>query len=75
MVTHSSIYAWKIPWTEEPGGLLSIVTKDWIPLKRLSTVQHTVCSYTYVLIFPKKKQRVNKSKIKEKNITFRVEIE
>ena len=21
MVTHSSILAWKIPWTEEPGGL------------------------------------------------------
>ena len=24
MVTHSSILAWKIPWMEEPGGLLSI---------------------------------------------------
>ena len=23
MVTHSSILAWKIPWTEEPGGLRS----------------------------------------------------
>ena len=22
MATHSSILAWKIPWTEEPGGLL-----------------------------------------------------
>ena len=22
--THSSILAWKIPWTEEPGGLLSM---------------------------------------------------
>ena len=21
MVTHSSILAWTIPWTEEPGGL------------------------------------------------------
>ena len=21
MVTHSSILAWKIPWTKEPGGL------------------------------------------------------
>ena len=21
MVTHSSIHAWRIPWTEEPGGL------------------------------------------------------
>jgi len=21
MITHSSILAWEIPWTEEPGGL------------------------------------------------------
>jgi len=24
MATHSSIHAWKIPWTEEPDGLLSM---------------------------------------------------
>ena len=24
MVTHSSILAWRIPWTEEPGGLPSM---------------------------------------------------
>ena len=24
MATHSSILAWRIPWTEEPSGLLSI---------------------------------------------------
>ena len=24
MVTHSSVLAWKIPWTEEPGGLQSM---------------------------------------------------
>ena len=24
MATHSSIVAWRIPWTEEPGGLQSI---------------------------------------------------
>ena len=23
MATHSSVLAWKIPWTEEPGGLQS----------------------------------------------------
>ena len=23
MATHSSILAWRIPWTEEPGGLLA----------------------------------------------------
>ena len=24
MTSHSSILAWRIPWTEEPGGLQSI---------------------------------------------------
>ena len=24
MATHSSISAWKIPWTEEPGGVQSV---------------------------------------------------
>ena len=29
MTTHSSILAWEIPWTEEPGGLQSMgVTKE-----------------------------------------------
>ena len=30
MATHSSILAWRIPWTEEPGGLQSIGSqKGW----------------------------------------------
>ena len=24
MATHSSILAWRVPWTEEPGGLPSV---------------------------------------------------
>ena len=24
MATHSSILAWRIPWTEEPGGLQAV---------------------------------------------------
>ena len=32
MATHSSIPAWSIPWTEEPGGLQSIGSR----LKQLS---------------------------------------
>ena len=27
MTTHSSILAWRIPWTEEPGGLQSMVSQ------------------------------------------------
>ena len=29
MVTHSSILAWRSPWTEETGGLQSIVLQSW----------------------------------------------
>ena len=28
MATHSSTLAWKIPWTEEPGRLHSMVCKE-----------------------------------------------
>ena len=28
MATHSSILAWKIPWTEEPGGLQSMWSQE-----------------------------------------------
>ena len=28
MTTHSSIYAWRIPWTEEPGGVQSMGRKE-----------------------------------------------
>ena len=27
MATHSSILAWEIPWTEEPGGLQSLASQ------------------------------------------------
>ena len=33
METHSSILVWRVPWTEEPGGLQSIVSQS---LKQLS---------------------------------------
>ena len=40
MATHSSILAWKIPWTEEPGGLQS-VGSDWAGrCYHLVTLQH-----------------------------------
>ena len=38
MATHSGILAWKIPWTEEPGGLQSTgFAKNRTRLKRLNT--------------------------------------
>ena len=40
MATHSSILAWRTPWTEEPGRLQSTgYQKSWICLKQLSTAR------------------------------------
>ena len=36
MATHSSILPWRIPWTEESGGLQSIRSQSWTQLKCLS---------------------------------------
>ena len=38
MATHSSVLAWRIPWTEEPGGLHSMRSQSQI---QLSTDTHT----------------------------------
>ena len=33
MATHSSILAWRIPWTEEPGGLQAMDSQSWTWLR------------------------------------------
>ena len=44
MAPHSSTLAWKIPWTEEPGGLQSMgsrrVGHDWVTSLSLFTFMH-----------------------------------
>ena len=42
LATHSSILAWRIPWTEEPGGLESMesqsqIWKAWQQLPQVKT--------------------------------------
>ena len=37
MAMYSSILAWKIPWTEDPGGLQSLGRKESDP------AEHTQC--------------------------------
>ena len=41
--THSSILAWRIPWTEEPGGLWSVGSQSQTRLKSLSADTLTSC--------------------------------
>jgi len=44
MATHSSTLAWKIPWTEEPGGLQSMgllgIRHDWVTSLSFFTFVH-----------------------------------
>ena len=48
MATHSSILAWRIPWTEEPDGLPSMrLQRGGAHLKRLSS-SSTLWGYTLV---------------------------
>ena len=41
MATHSSILAWRIPWTEEPGGLQSTGSQSWTQLTDFHTFRKT----------------------------------
>ena len=43
MATHSSILAWRIPWTEEPGGLQSM------GLQELDTTEQLNCYYYWII--------------------------
>ena len=43
MAIHSSILAWEIPWTEEPGGLQPIASqKSWTRLSDWTTASTTL---------------------------------
>ena len=58
MATHSSILAWRIPWTDEPGSLwsigLQIIRHDWVTehTHTLPNSTWTVCKYSYYIIKP-----------------------
>ena len=48
MATHSSVLAWKIPWTEEPGGLQSMDRGAWwAPVHGSQRVGHDWATNTH----------------------------
>ena len=47
MATHSSILAWEIPWTEENGGLQSMVAKSWAWLGTYTQFKAETQTYLY----------------------------
>ena len=40
MAPHSGTLAWKIPWTEEPGGLQSMGSQSWTRLSDFTFTFH-----------------------------------
>ena len=53
MATHSSILAWEIPWTKEPGGLQSMGSQELVTTEQLSTHAHTslyILKYIYIYL-------------------------
>ena len=52
MTAHSNIPAWKIPWTEEPGGLESMgsIRHDLMTKQQILFSQFSIISQDYCLI-------------------------
>ena len=51
MPTHSSILAWEIPWTEEPGGLQSMGRKELEQLNNNNNNNNTYCNVHSSIIY------------------------
>ena len=49
MATLSSILAWRIPWTEEPGGLQSWGCKEFDMTERLTHTHTHTHTHTSIL--------------------------
>ena len=62
MATHSSILAWRIPWTEEPGGLQFMVSKR---------VRHDRVTNSFTLIFSEAAYQVSFSPMTHELIFFK----
>ena len=50
MVTHSSIFAWRIPWTEEPGRLQSMGSQSQTRLSDFTSFHFTSCLWSHCLM-------------------------
>ena len=53
IATHSSIIAWRIPWTEEPGGLQSMVSQSWTWLSDFHYYYRIKSLHLKILMFHK----------------------
>ena len=57
VATHSSSLAWRIPWTEDPGGLQSMGSQSqtqlkWLGMHASISLLLLSCSYIVLLLYP-----------------------
>ena len=66
MATHSSILAWRVPWTEEPGGLQSLgsqrvdtteATQDITQPPKKEEKNETICTHNLKCLMQSKTQK------------------
>ena len=53
ITTHSCIIAWRIPWTEEPGGLQSMALQSWTWLSDFHYYYRIKSLHLKILMFHK----------------------
>ena len=64
MATHSSILAWRIPWTEEPGRLQSLGLRESDMTEQLSTHSHSLSGNHLPAHRPLQKPRPDSKQLK-----------
>ena len=65
MATHSSILAWKIAWTEEPGRLQSMRSQESDTTERLN--HHHIHIYIYIYIYIERERERERSGLQRIN--------
>ena len=75
MATHSSVLAWRIPGTGEPGGLPSMGSQSWTRLKRLSSSSNHYVAVTTTQLCHCNSNHVNKQVRLSPNETLFVKID
>ena len=70
MATRSSMLAWEIPWTEEPGGLPSmgsqrVATTEWLSAHTYARVRAHTHTHTQYLLYAFSQSRDSKIQLQQ----------
>ena len=74
MITHSSILAWKIPWTEEPGGLQSLglqrVGHNWAHTWQQFTIIKKKIAIKHSSVYEHITEQANRERLSSKILKY-----